>query len=153
MEVLFKRIHPNATIPKQATEFAAGWDVTATEIEFSHVTDLVICKLGFAIKIPDGYRFVIVPRSSLTNTHWIIQNSPAVGDSDFTGEYQVRFKCIRKNKVDLNKGQIVYDNFPYNIGDRIAQIYLEAVIPIEFTEVYNLPETKRGSGAYGSTGK
>ena len=142
MQVLFKRIHPNATIPKQATEFAAGWDVTATEIEFSHVTDLVICKIGFAIKIPDGYRFVIVPRSSLTNTHWVIQNSPAVGDSDFTKEYQVRFRPL-----DRCNGT---PNFPYREGDRIAQVYLEKVIPIEFVEVDELPDTGRGS--FGSTG-
>ena len=80
MIVKFKKLHPNAVIPKQATELAGGWDVTCTEI-VQESPDFVICKLGFALQPPVGYRVILVPRSSLTKTHWIVQNSPGLGDA------------------------------------------------------------------------
>lgn len=75
MKIKFKRLHEKATIPKQATDLAGGWDVTVTKIE-KVKEDLVICKLGFALQLPKNYRLILVPRSSLTKTKWILQNSP-----------------------------------------------------------------------------
>ena len=80
MKVKFKKLHPNAVIPKQATELAGGWDVVATEI-IQESPDFVICKLGFSLQPPSNYKITLVPRSSLTKTHWIIQNSPGLGDA------------------------------------------------------------------------
>ena len=37
--------------------------------------------------------------------------------------------------------------------DRIAQIILMPVLKVDFEEVDDLPETVRGSGGFGSTGK
>lgn len=44
---------------------------------------------------------------------------------------------------------------PFTImaGDRIGQIVLNKVERIEWEEVYNLPDTIRGEGGFGSTGK
>lgn len=144
VKIKIKRLHPNATLPKQASEFAGGWDVTATEI-IQQEDRSVICKLGFALDIPKGYKLTIVPRSSLTKTTWVMQNSPGLGDADYRGEYQARFRAIPTGMVILP--------FPYNVGDRIAQVYLEEVIDIEFEEVENLENTERSDGGFGSTGK
>ena len=69
----------------------------------------------------------------------------------------LRFKGIPTNidtLVNIQNTQVLtYDDFPYNIGDRVGQMYLEKIIPIEFEEVNSLVETKRGSGGFGSTGK
>ena len=46
-----------------------------------------------------------------------------------------------------------YQNFPYQVGDRVGQIYLETVIPIDFSLVDELSDTPRGDGGFGSTGK
>ena len=43
--------------------------------------------------------------------------------------------------------------FVVNCDDRIAQMILTPVLKIEFEEVNELPETIRGSGGFGSTGK
>lgn len=91
-----------------------------------------------------------MPRSSLTKTRWFVQNMPGLGDADYTNEYQYRFRAL-PIEYDLNFG-LIYPEFPYKIGDRIGQIYLEEVIPIEFTEVDELEETER-KGGYGSTGE
>jgi dUTP pyrophosphatase len=158
MKVKFKRLHKDAVIPKQSSEGAGGWDVVATEI-IQESEDFVICKLGFALELPKGYKLTLVPRSSLTKTKWIIQNSPGLGDEDYRGEYQFRFRCIPTEiksyvtGIHEVKSILVYENFPYKIGDRIAQCYLEEVIPMEFEEVDELEDTIRNSGGFGSTGK
>jgi dUTP pyrophosphatase len=165
MKIKFKKINPNAIEPKQITEFAGGWDVVCTEI-IKVSENFVICNLGYSLQPPNKYKITLVPRSSLTKTNWIMQNSPGLGDSDYLGEYSFRFRAIpvgiKKNIItkhesfgvsyEEEKYVFEYPEFPYSVGDRIGQIYLEAVIPIEFELVDELVETKRGSGGFGSTG-
>jgi dUTP pyrophosphatase len=152
MQVKIKKIHKDATIPKQATELAGGWDVTATEIEQVDV-DLVICKLGFALQLPPNHRLILVPRSSINKTKWILQNSPGLGDADFLQEYQFRFRALPlcTNTYQNGSVDLVYPEFPYEVGDRIGQVYLEEVIPIEFEEVEEF-DFSNNRGSYGHTG-
>ena len=154
MKVKIKKINENATIPKQATELAGGWDVTVTEIEQVE-SDLVICKLGLALQLPTNYRLILVPRSSLTKTKWILQNSPGLGDADFLQEYSFRFRALPEDVDTVDRfGGIVltYPKFPYQVGDRIGQVYLEEVIHIEFEEVEEF-DFENNRGGYGSTDK
>ena len=150
MIVKFKKLHPNAVIPKQATELAGGWDVVATEI-IQESPDFVICKLGFSLQPPPNYKITLVPRSSFTKTKWILQNSPGIGDADYLGEYQYRLRALPIRNNVLGTG-FMYPDFPFKVGDRIGQIYLEKVIPIEFEEVEELSDTERGSRGFGSSG-
>ena len=154
MKVKIKKFHQNATTPKQATDLAGGWDVTVTEI-IEESNDFVICKLGFALQPPPNYKITLVPRSSLTKTKWILQNSPGLGDADYLQEYQYRFRCLPNNIEEKESGFIfptlTYTKFPYKIGERIGQIYLEEVIPIEFEEVEELLPIGNRIGGFGST--
>lgn len=154
VEVKIQRRHELAQIPKQGSELAGGWDVVATEI-IKESDEFVICKLGFSLQPPANYKVTLVPRSSLTSTKWIVQNSPGLGDPDYLGEYQYRFRClptgITTNAFGVSK--LTYDEFPFEAGDRIGQIYLEEIIPIKWTEVKYFEETKRGEGGFGHTGK
>lgn len=159
MQVKFKRIHPNAKIPERVDELAGGWDVTCTEI-IQESPDFVICKLGFALQIDHRFKITLVPRSSLTKTKWIQQNSPGLGDPNYTGEYQYRFRAlpegigrVSNNWPEKDQLKFIYPKFPYKVGDRIGQIYLEEIIPMDFIEVDELIETDRGTGGFGSTGK
>lgn len=146
IKIKIKKLHPNAVIPKQASELAGGWDVTCTEI-IQEADDFVICKLGFALQPPPNYKITLVPRSSITKTNWILQNSPGLGDPDYLGEYQYRFRCI----PNVSPNPFKYQEFPYKIGDRIGQLYLEEIIPINFVEVEELSDTERGTQGFGST--
>ena len=154
MKVDFKKINNKALLPAIISELAGGWDVTVTEIE-KIGDDLVICKLGFALALPKGYKLTLVPRSSLTKTHWVIQNSPGLGDEDYRGEYQLRFRCIPSGiKLKSHGGyELVYEEFPFKTGERVGQVYIEEVIPIEFNIIDELPESIRGDGGFGSTNK
>lgn len=161
MRVKFKKLHPNAKIPEQASELSGGWDVTCTEIIIES-PDFVICKLGFALQPDRRFKITLVPRSSLTKTKWILQNMPGLGDPDYTGEYQYRFRALPEGfgvisgpSINGRKEEVkfIYPKFPYQVGDRIGQIYLEEIIPMDFIEVDDLTETERGTGGFGSTGK
>ena len=68
-------------------------------------------------------------------------NTPGTIDSDYRGEIKV---------IIYNHG---HENFVINAKDRIAQIILTPVIKMELEENDKLPETIRGKGGFGSTGK
>lgn len=143
IDIKIKLVHPNAKLPVKATEEAACFDVFAAEItKVSHSHYLV--NLGFATEIPKGYKGVIVPRSSITKFFYeklSIKNSPGQIDSDYRGEWKIVFECDE------------YLSFPYKVGDRVAQIFFEKVIPVEWNTVDSLSDTKRGGGGFGHTGK
>ena len=68
-------------------------------------------------------------------------NSPGTIDSDYRGEIKI---------ILFNHGN---EKFLVNNGDRIAQMVLMPVLKFEFEETKDLPDTLRGSGGFGSTGK
>lgn len=144
MIVKIKKFRENARVPEKMSELAAGFDLYASEIEFPE-PGFAICKLGVGMTPPQGYKIVFVPRSSITKTRWILQNSPTQGDEDFVGEYQLRLRGI-----PYPGG--TYQMFPYKVGDRIGQMFIEKVIDFTFEEVEELEDTKRGAGGFGSSG-
>lgn len=150
VECLFKATHPNAKNPIKATEHAGAYDVYCTRID-KVSPSFVICWVGFALKIPDNFRIMLQPRSSLCNTTWLLQNTPGLGDSDFINEYSFRFRALPTFINNNGAPALGYDKFPYKVGDRIGQCYLEQIIHITFKDVDELPETGR-KGGYGHTG-
>lgn len=160
VKVRVKILNPNAVLPKQGSQHAGGWDLVPTEI-IQESPDLFICKYGFAMQPPFDYKITIVPRSSITKTNWFIQNSPCLGDPDYIGEYMTRFRCTPigvienhfNGKEEKNETyKLLYSDFPFKVGERIAQMYVEEIIPIGFEIVDQLTETTRGDGGFGSTG-
>lgn len=154
MKVKYQKLRENAVLPKAATELSGGLDLTAAHIEYGEGAnyDEVIVYLGLAMQPPPGYMIRFSPRSSFTKHRWILQNSPTLGDADFTGEYRLRFRGL----LELDKtpdGEYVngMEPFPYKVGDRVAQMWLEEIIPIEFEEgeLENLTDRV---GGFGSTG-
>jgi dUTP pyrophosphatase len=70
-----------------------------------------------------------------------MNNSIGIIDSDYRGEWMCIFTPTKEG-----------EEFPYNVGDRVAQFYLDEVYNIAFLEVAALSETNRGDGGFGSTG-
>lgn len=158
IDIKFKRIHKNAVIPKQESKGAACMDLVITEIEQLD-EEKVIVKFGFATAIPEGFKVVMAPRSSFTHKGWILANSPCQIDSDYRGEWIAKFDAIPINYNSYiryrdgteNNYGMQYPEFPYKVGDRILQCWVEEVVDCEFTEVDSLDETERGEGGFGST--
>ena len=97
---------------------------------------------GISLAISKDLEIQIRPRSGLAVKSKIsVLNTPGTIDSDYRGEIKI---------ILFNHGK---DEFVVNNNDRIAQMVLMPILKAEFEEVNDLPETIRGSGGFGSTGK
>ena len=101
---------------------------------------------GLAFAFPDGIDGEIRARSSVHKTGLLLSNGVGTIDHGYTGEVQAVFY------------ELLIDDFGtdhYQPGDRFAQLVIPGVDPrnVVFIEVDQLPQTTRGVGGYGSTGK
>ena len=97
---------------------------------------------GLSVAFSSEYEIQIRPRSGLAIKNNIsVLNTPGTIDSDYRGEIKI---------ILFNHGN---NEFIINNGDRIAQMILLPINKIDFEEVTNLPDTNRGKGGFGSTGK
>lgn len=153
--VKLQKLNDKAHIPKYMTEGAAAMDLVATEIEYLE-ENKVIVKFGFASEFNNQYKILLQPRSSFTFKSWIMANSPGIIDSDYRGEWQVRFEAVPVAiKTDMTTGlhSFIYEDFPYKVGDRVVQATIEVNVHMKPKLVTDLELTDRADGGFGSTGK
>lgn len=143
MEVKIKKLNEEAIIPKYATEYSAGADLSACiekEIivkPFSQVT----INTGLAIEIPDGFVGLIFSRSGLSTKKGLaLANKVGVIDSDYRGEWLI----VLYNQS--NQEQVIKPQ------ERIAQFVIVPYYKAEFILTDELSVTKRNAGGFGSTG-
>ena len=144
IKVLIKKLNQKAQIPAYKTAGSSGVDLMAfTENKISIPSNKsALIPTGLSIAIPDDTEIQIRPRSGLAaKSNLTVLNTPGTIDSDYRGELKV---------ILFNHGD---KEFIVNNGDRIAQMVLMPILKIEFEEVENLPQTIRGLGGFGSTGK
>jgi dUTP pyrophosphatase len=97
---------------------------------------------GIALAIPAGYAGFVQPRSGLAFKHGImVVNSPGLIDAGYRGEVRVSL---------YNSGR---EAFAVAIGERIAQLVIQRVEVPDFVAAAELPETSRGEGGFGSSGR
>ena len=144
VKVLVKKLDPKVQLPSYKTKGSSGMDLMAfikDPIKIAPNTSALI-PTGISVAIPNDVEIQIRPRSGLAAKSSIsVLNTPGTIDSDYRGE----LKIILFNH---SKEEFVVRN-----NDRIAQMVLMPVLKIDFEEVNNLPDTLRGSGGFGSTGK
>ena len=138
MWVDFKKLREDAVGPKQATEGAAGFDLTATSINLE--AQYVEYGTGLAVAIPAGYVGLLFPRSSCSTKGVSLANSVGVIDSDYRGEVKLRYYTVSEFAGH------------YSIGERIGQLVILPRPQVTMLEVDELDETERGEGGFGSTG-
>ena len=143
-KVLIKKLDPKVELPTYKTDGASGMDLMAFVEEPINLKPNSSCLVptGLAVAFSNDFEIQIRPRSGLAAKNSIsVLNTPGTIDSDYRGEIKV---------ILFNHGKT---DFLINNKDRIAQMILTPVIKIEFEETDNLPETVRGEGGFGSTGK
>ena len=144
VKILIKKINKEVITPKYKTDGSSGVDLSAF-LEKKVIIKPNSSKLiptGLQVAIPQELEIQIRPRSGLAAKNNIsVLNTPGTIDSDYRGEIKI---------ILFNHGT---DDFIINNGDRIAQMILSPVIKMELEEINDLPETIRGKGGFGSTGK
>lgn len=144
----FKRLHPNAQIPRAWSPDAVGLDIHAYLIsETGRYNKAVVppqttvnIGTGLAVEAPPGYFIFVVPRSGLGKYSISVTNSPGTIDPDYRGEIQV---------LVYNGG---IENFYVEHGMRIGQLILMPAPRYRIIEAATLSPTERGDRGFGSTG-
>ena len=143
-KVLIKKLDPAVELPAYKTEGASGMDLMALLNEPINIKPNSSCLVptGLAVAFSSDFEIQIRPRSGLAAKNNIsVLNTPGTIDSDYRGEIKV---------ILFNHGK---SDFLINNKDRIAQMILTPVIKMDLEETDDLPETIRGEGGFGSTGK
>ena len=144
VKVLIKKLNPAVQLPTYKTNGASGMHLMAfieKPINLEPGKSYLV-PTGLSVAFPKEYEIQIRPRSGLAAKNNIsVLNTPGTIDSDYRGEIKI---------ILFNHGN---DNFIINNNDRIAQMILTPIIKMELEEANELPESIRGEGGFGSTGK
>lgn len=144
MEIQIKRMSDTAQLPYRGSREAAGYDLFAdvAEAVAVHPHETKMISTGVAVAIPEGYFGGVFARSGLSAKEGLRPaNCTGVVDSDYRGTVMVALH---------NDGETVRYVQPQQ---KIAQLVVMPYLAAEFTEVEKLPDTARGEGGFGSTGK
>ena len=141
---LSEKIGTEIPLPYYATAGAAALDLHACTEGDTVIPphERVMIPTGIAAAIPEGHVGIMAVRSSMGVKNGInLANGIGVIDSDYRGEMRVTLY----NTTDTE--------YTVRSGDRIAQLMVVPVAcpPIEVVDT--LPETERGEGGFGSTGR
>ena len=144
VKVLNKKLDPKVNMPAYKSSGASGMDIMAfinKPIILARNTSCLV-PTGLSVAFSEDYEIQIRPRSGLAAKNSVtVLNTPGTIDSDYRGELKI---------ILFNHGR---ENFIINNNDRIAQMVLTPIIKMELEEKNELPETIRGEGGFGSTGK
>ena len=144
VKVLIKKLNPLVQLPSYKTDGASGMDLIAYLEKPINLEPGKSCLVstGLSIAFPKEYEIQIRPRSGLAAKDNIsVLNTPGTIDSDYRGELKI---------ILFNHGS---KNFIIHNNDRVAQMVLTPIIKIELEETNELPESVRGQGGFGSTGR
>jgi dUTP pyrophosphatase len=132
-------------LPAYATPGSAGLDLRAclSEPLTLQPNAWQLVPTGIAIYLQDPhFAAIILPRSGLGHKHGIVLgNLVGLIDSDYQGQLMVSA---------WNRSDVAFTIEPM---ERIAQLVIVPVVQAQFNVVTEFPQSIRGEGGYGSTGK
>ena len=144
VKVLVKKLNSSAQLPSYKTSGASGMDLMACIKKPINLKPGKSCLIptGLSVAFSQKYEIQIRPRSGLAAKNNIsVLNTPGTIDSDYRGELKI---------ILFNHSS---ESFVINNNDRVAQMVLTPIIKMELEEKNELPDSIRGEGGFGSTGK
>ena len=131
-------------LPHYQSEHAAGMDLLAAIGQ-----DLILApgeralvSTGVALAIPAGYEGQVRPRSGRAIREGVtLLNAPGTIDADYRGTLKL---------IVINHGP---EPVTIRRGERLAQLVIARVERAVLELVGELPDTPRGAGGFGSTGR
>lgn len=137
----WSKTRKDAVAPFKERASDSGYDLTLLE-KIKTYGDVEFYDTGIKIKPIFGYYFIMVPRSSISKSGYILANSIGIIDRTYLGNIIVPLIKIDKNAPDLQ------------LPIRLVQIIPKQIVHFELEEVdsFDINETERGEGGFGSTG-
>ncbi len=144
IEVPVLRLDPELDVPSYARAGDAGADLVAShDVVLSAGGGRALVGTGLAVAIPEGYAGFVQPRSGLALRHGVTcLNTPGLIDAGYRDELRVLL-------VNTDPAE----TYQVRRGDRIAQLVIQRVEQAGFVAVDELPESERGTGGFGHTGR
>jgi dUTP pyrophosphatase len=140
LELKVMKCDEKAILPSRATPFSVGYDLTAISVSKKFEDDMtVLYDTGIKVIPPEGYYIEILPRSSLSKTGYMLANSVGTIDPDYRGTLLIALKKVNKNAEDLE--------LPFTR----CQLILRKIEDFNIKEIYEVDQTIRGEGGFGST--
>lgn len=137
-----KKLHNSLIMPTKGTEQAGAYDLYMPEAGIASGVVPTMVGLGFAAAVPEGNVALILPRSSTGAKFGLeLNNTAGIIDSDYRGEWKVAIRT--KNGMP----------YCWQAGDRLFQFLIIPVTNVTLELSDDLPETARGTGGFGSSGK
>jgi dUTP pyrophosphatase len=144
VHVRIQRLDRGLPLPEAQHPDDAGYDLHAREdATLPAGGGRALVPTGIAVAIPSGHAGFVLPRSGLALRHGITcLNTPGLIDPLYRGELKVLL-------VNTDPDE------PYTLhrGDRIAQLVVQRVEYVEWSEVAELDTTTRDTYGFGSTGR
>jgi dUTP pyrophosphatase len=143
MRIAIRRLDADLPLPQYARDGDAGLDLFAAE----HVTlrpgERATVRTGVAVAIPRGFAGYVQARSGRAAREGLgLLNAPGLIDSGYRGEIKVILvNWDRAADIEITR------------GDRIAQLVILQVEHAELEVVDDLPQSERGEGGHGSSGR
>ena len=143
MNLPTQRLDPALPLPAYENDGDAGADLrTAVNVTLAP-GERALVPTGVALAIPEGHAGFVHPRSGLAVRHGLsVVNAPGTIDAGYRGEIQVPL-------INLDPTEPIV----LRRGDRIAQLVVQPVTRVVFDVVDELPDSTRGAGGFGSTGR
>jgi dUTP pyrophosphatase len=144
IDVAVRRLDPELPLPSYARAGDAGADLVAREdATLGSGGGRALVPTGVAVAIPLGYAGFVQPRSGLALTHGVTcLNTPGLIDAGYRDEIRVLLVNTDPHAA-----------YRVRRGDRIAQLVVQRVETAGFRSVEELPESERGMGGFGHTGR
>ena len=134
-----QKLSPLAQVPTRAYEHDAGLDLTSVEQHVLKPGEGRIFKTGIAVAIDPGFVGLVWDRSSMGKKG--VKTLGGVIDSGYRGEVGVILWNLSSEPQEIK------------VGDRIAQLLIQAIATPQTQEVNSLTLTDRSAGGFGSSGR
>ena len=138
-------LSPNARVPEQSHPgHDAGWDLyAADDVYLMSWEKPMRIPTGIALQLPAGYCAWVMGRSGLTSQGYLVHLG--LIDPSYRGEIQVMMTIAHETWEASHGPQILR-------GQRIAQLVIQPIVPVQWERVAALTPTERGTAGFGSTG-
>ena len=142
MDIAAVRLDGGLPLPAYAKPGDAGLDLRASESVTLEPGERRLVPTGLAVAIPEGHAGFVLPRSGLAMHKGVtVLNAPGLIDSGYRGEIKVLLINHGAEAVSIDR------------GERIAQLVVQPVARARLVEEERLPDSARGEGGFGSTGR
>ena len=142
VDIAAVRLDGGLPLPAYAKPGDAGLDLRASESVTLEPGERRLVPTGLAVAIPEGHAGFVLPRSGLAMHRGVtVLNAPGLIDSGYRGELKVLLINHGAEAVSIDR------------GERIAQLVVQPVARARLVEEERLPDSARGEGGFGSTGR